>query len=86
MHPGWVDTSGVQRALPMFHLLMRPMLRDLTAGADTALWLAQTRPAQAQDAGIWFDRALRPHHVMTGTRGGDSVAELVDRLDRAVQQ
>ena len=44
MHPGWVETSGVADALPVFRLLMRPLLRDTADGADTAVWLVATRP------------------------------------------
>ena len=35
MHPGWVDTKGVQSCMPVFRTLTRPILRDLDAGADT---------------------------------------------------
>jgi dehydrogenase/reductase SDR family protein 12 len=80
MHPGWVDTPGVKRSLPTFHLLLGPVLRDPSGGADTALWLAQTRPQQARDTGIWFDRALRPEHAIAGTDKGDDTAALVQFL------
>ena len=81
MHPGWVDTEGVQRSLPRFRRALKPMLRDAASGADTALWLATRRPAQAETAGVWFDRALRPAHVFAHTREGDrAVQSLFDRL------
>ena len=44
MHPGWADTPGLQRSLPRFHRLTRPLLRDARQGADTIVWLA-TAPA-----------------------------------------
>ncbi|MCB1308976.1 MAG: SDR family NAD(P)-dependent oxidoreductase, partial [Leptospiraceae bacterium] len=43
MHPGWADTAGVQRSLPTFRMLTRPVLRTAEQGADTILWLAVRR-------------------------------------------
>lgn len=80
MHPGWVDTPGVEQSLPLFQLMMRPLLRNASAGADTALWLAQTRPAQPTAEGVWFDRKLRPEHAMASTRRGASKDQLVQFL------
>lgn len=82
MHPGWVDTPGVQTALPEFRRLVGPLLRTPAEGADTALWLAAERPGQDDDEGIWFDRSLRPAHKLWGTRSGDDPAELVAYLER----
>ena len=39
MHPGWADTPGVQRHLPRFRALTRPILRTSAEGADTVVWL-----------------------------------------------
>lgn len=86
MHPGWVDTPGVETSLPDFHRLLKPLLRNVAAGADTALWLAAERPAQSQPEGIWFDRALRPAHALPGTRGGDGVAVLLDYLHQRAEE
>lgn len=81
MHPGWVDTEGVRRSLPRFRRALKSILRDAASGADTALWLAASRPAQTEVNGIWFDRALRPAHVFAYTREGDRAAQaLVDQL------
>ena len=79
MHPGWVATPGVERSLPTFRRWLGPWLRDAAGGADTILWLAAERPRQDAE-GIWFDRRLRPAHVWHGSRGGDDVAVLLDRL------
>jgi dehydrogenase/reductase SDR family protein 12 len=68
MHPGWADTDGVKRSLPRFRKILRPILRDAAAGADTALWLAGTRPTQPEHELVWFDRAIRPAHVYDRTR------------------
>jgi NAD(P)-dependent dehydrogenase (short-subunit alcohol dehydrogenase family) len=35
MHPGWVDTPGLQAGLPRFRALWRPLLREPSEGADT---------------------------------------------------
>lgn len=83
MHPGWADTAGVQRSLPRFRQLFRPILRDARSGADTAVWLAATRPQQASHEAVWFDRKPRPLHVFARTRSGtETPATLVDFLVR----
>lgn len=86
MHPGWVDTPGVETAMPEFHAGLRALLRKPPAGADTAIWLADRRPAQARPEGIWFDRGLRPAHVLPGTRSGVKTSELVDYLEAQAKQ
>jgi len=59
MHPGWVDTPGVAESLPRFRLITRPLLRDVAAGADTAVWLVAARPDSAPGH-FWHDRVQRP--------------------------
>jgi len=82
MHPGWADTDGVKRSLPRFRKILRPILRNEASGADTALWLAGTRPPQPEEELVWFDRAVRPAHVYERTRvGGDAPQALVACLD-----
>jgi dehydrogenase/reductase SDR family protein 12 len=68
MHPGWADTDGVKRSLPRFRRILAPVLRDAESGADTALWLAATRPSQPEQELVWFDRKPRPAHVYARTR------------------
>ncbi len=81
MHPGWADTDGVKRSLPRFRKILRPILRDAASGADTALWLAGTRPAQPECELVWFDRAIRPAHVYERTRASkDTPQSLVAYL------
>lgn len=80
MHPGWADTAGVQRSLPGFRKLYRPILRDARSGADTALWLAQTRPSQPNTPVLWFDRKPRNIHAFAATRQGDSTESLLHTL------
>ena len=68
MHPGWADTPGLERSLPRFHRLARPLLRDARQGADTTVWLA-TAPAPDVPSGrFWHDRRPRPTHRLPGTR------------------
>jgi len=81
MHPGWVDTAGVQTALPAFRATLRRQLRTTEEGADTALWLGSTRPPIAVDGGIWLDRVLDPEHEFSMTRKTSaSAGQLCDFL------
>lgn len=75
LHPGWVDTPGVKRSLPRFRAALKRVLRDEAAGADTALWLAATKPAQPVGEHIWFDRKARAAHVAASTRVSRDTAE-----------
>ncbi len=59
MHPGWAATPGVAESLPTFQKITRPLLRDATDGADTAVWLVATRP-ESKPPHFWHDRAQRP--------------------------
>jgi dehydrogenase/reductase SDR family protein 12 len=81
MHPGWSDTAGVQRSLPRFRKILRPILRDERSGSDTAIWLAGTRPKQPEHELVWFDRKVRTAHVYERTRvTKDTPATLVAYL------
>ena len=65
-----------------FRALFKHVLRDADEGADTALWLAATRPWQRRDEAIWFDRAERDTHLSDDTRrGADSAEDLADYLE-----
>ena len=68
MHPGWVDTDGVKSSLPRFRRLLKSILRDEAAGADTVIWLAATRPPVPQGDHLWFDRKARTAHLFARTR------------------
>ncbi len=68
MHPGWVDTPGLQSSLPRFRGLTRPFLRTPGEGADTIVWLgAAPEPAQSS-GGFWHDRRERPTHRVPWTK------------------
>jgi len=69
-HPGWADTPGVAASLPAFRALTGPILRTAEEGADTALWLAATKPAPPTGR-FWHDRRPRPEHYLPLTRYGD---------------
>jgi len=72
MHPGWVDTPGVERSLPRFWRLLKSRLRTPAQGADTAVWLAAS-PAAAELAGRFvFDRAPALPHLLPWTREDDA--------------
>ena len=82
MHPGWVDTEGVRSSLPGFRRVLRRFLRNGEQGADTALWLAATRPEPSPEGGIWLDRHRDAEHAFALTRGGASAEGLVAFLRR----
>jgi NAD(P)-dependent dehydrogenase (short-subunit alcohol dehydrogenase family) len=80
MHPGWVATPGVSSSLPRFDKVMKPLLRDPGAGADTIVWLAGSRDAAEHSGALWHDRRLRPKHRVPWTREtAEERAELFDR-------
>jgi dehydrogenase/reductase SDR family member 12 len=68
MHPGWADTGGVQKSLPRFYKLTRPVLRTPAEGADTIVWLGASPEAAVSSGGFWHDRRRRPTHLLPGTR------------------
>lgn len=74
MHPGWADTPGVAASLPGFKKLTGPLLRTAEEGADTAIWLAATRPAPPTGR-FWHDRRARPQHYLLSTRFSDEARE-----------
>ncbi len=59
MHPGWADTPVVARALPRFHALLGPVLRDWEQGADTVVWLAASPRVAGETGKLFFDRRPR---------------------------
>jgi len=77
MHPGWADTPGVERSLPLFWKVTRSILRNAEAGADTIVWLAGCDRAHSQSGLFWFDRVARSTHLLPGTRVGP---EALDEL------
>ena len=74
MHPGWVDTPGVQTSLPDFYRVMGPWLRTPDQGADTMVWLAAADEPLASNGRFWLDRHRRWTNKLpwTRTRPGDA--------------
>jgi NAD(P)-dependent dehydrogenase (short-subunit alcohol dehydrogenase family) len=76
MHPGWVNTPGLQAGLPRFAAFWRPLLRTPAEGADTVVWLAGGGPASQARAlgvptpvsGFFHDRRRRRDHRFPVTR------------------
>ena len=68
MHPGWVDTPGLEKALPAFHRQLSRWLRTSAQGADTIVWLAASPDAGRASGQFWLDRKIRATHVFPGTR------------------
>jgi dehydrogenase/reductase SDR family member 12 len=66
MHPGWVDTKGVQNWMPVFRAITRPIIRDAEAGADTVVWLGAAPEPLQSTGGFWMDRRRRPTHYRLG--------------------
>lgn len=68
MHPGWVDTPGLQAGLPGFAKAVSPLLRTPEQGADTAVWLAWTPEVRAPGGAFWLDRRRRHTIALPWTR------------------
>ena len=68
MHPGWVDTPGLQSSLPSFHSATKRLLRTPRQGADTILWLGAAPEAARSSGDFWHDRRRRPIHRVPWTR------------------
>jgi dehydrogenase/reductase SDR family member 12 len=67
MHPGWVDTPGIEASLPRFHKLVGPALRTPEEGADTIVWLGAAAEPLRKPGRFWHDRRDRPTHRLPGT-------------------
>jgi dehydrogenase/reductase SDR family member 12 len=82
MHPGWVDTPGLERSLPAFYRQLRSWLRTPEQGADTIVWLAASPDAHRASGHFWLDRKIRTTHVFwhTADTPGDR-RELLRALD-----
>ncbi len=68
MHPGWVDTPGVETALPGFYRVTKRLLRTPDEGADTAVWLATSSEAGKVSGKFWLDREQHPTHLSERTK------------------
>jgi dehydrogenase/reductase SDR family protein 12 len=84
MHPGWVDTPGVEQSLPRFYRATRRWLRTTEQGADTAVWLSSAKALELQSGAFVFDRQSASRHILPGTRADelerDKLWDVVDDL------
>lgn len=64
MHPGWSDTPGVQKSLPLFRKLTRLVLRSHKEGADTIVWMAQSQQAALSTGKLFLDREPRSTYLL----------------------
>lgn len=76
LHPGWVDTPGLEEALPRFRRIVGPLLRSPAQGADTLVWLAADDGEPVTSNGrFWLDRRPRALHKIGRTRRSDTPGE-----------
>jgi NAD(P)-dependent dehydrogenase (short-subunit alcohol dehydrogenase family) len=68
MHPGWVDTPGLESSLPRFYSLTKRLLRTAREGADTIVWLGAAPEPGRSSGGFWHDRRERPTHRLPQTK------------------
>ena len=80
MHPGWASTGGVQRSLPIFYNLTKPLLRSAEEGADTVVWLAMCSRLGDQSGAFYFDRAAVATHKLPWTKETEQTREGLWRL------
>lgn len=74
MHPGWVDTPGVRRWMPVFRAATGPIMRDAEEGADTIVWLCGAPEAVETTGLFWHDRQSRPTTYRIGADADDEDA------------
>jgi dehydrogenase/reductase SDR family protein 12 len=72
MHPGWVDTPGVEASLPRFSKVFGPLLRTADQGADTLVWLTAAAEPGSTTGEFWLDRRQRQLHRLARTRTSDT--------------
>lgn len=86
MHPGWVDTPGVETALPRFHRIVGPLLRSPEEGADTIVWLAAAHEPAAHPGSFWLDRHRRVTHRFPVSGRSDDRAEAARLVDWCIER
>jgi dehydrogenase/reductase SDR family protein 12 len=73
MHPGWVDTPGVDAGIPLFGAVMAPILRTPEQGADTLVWLVSDDKPVRSTGAFWHDRRRRSMDKLGRTRVPEEV-------------
>ena len=64
MHPGWSDTPGVQKSLPLFRRITQLVLRSHKEGADTIVWMARSKQAALSSGKLFLDREPRSTYLL----------------------
>jgi dehydrogenase/reductase SDR family member 12 len=82
MHPGWVETPGVQNSLPKFWEFTKGRLRTPAEGADTVVWLAAAERPGRDTGQFWFDREQRSTTLLPGTGAAQAEREALWELCR----
>lgn len=77
MHPGWVDTPGLEVSLPRFRRATGRLLRTPEEGADTIVWLGAAEDPGRSSGGFWHDRRERPTHRVPWTKERPRERELL---------
>ncbi len=86
MHPGWVDTPGVDAGIPFFGKVMGPILRSPDEGADTLVWLAAADEPAETTGLFWHDRRPRNTVKLPNTKVDDDArAALVPWIEERIQ-
>ncbi len=86
LHPGWVDTPGVDESLPTFSKVAGPLLRTPDQGADTMIWLAADDGEPLRSTGsFWLDRRRRNPHRTNATRRTDTATVRAELWDWCVE-
>ena len=88
MHPGWVDTHGVQSSMPDFRARFQSSLRTLDEGADTIVWLSVQTREKLESGGFYLDRSPQSKHLLlSGTSYSEKDArDLMEKLDAMVSK
>ena len=68
MHPGWANTPGVEKSLPLFWKITKSHLRKSRQGADTIIWLAACPRIKGETGKFWFDRMAVSPNVFRWTQ------------------
>jgi len=86
LHPGWVDTPGVDDSLPTFSKVMGPLLRTPDQGADTMVWLAADGDEPLRTTGsFWLDRRRRDPHRTNASRRSDTAVRRAELWEWCVE-
>uniref|UniRef100_A0A453SBK4 Dehydrogenase/reductase SDR family member 12 n=4 Tax=Aegilops tauschii subsp. strangulata TaxID=200361 RepID=A0A453SBK4_AEGTS len=82
MHPGWADTPGVSKSLPVLSEKLSGNLRSNEEGADTVVWLGLQPKEKLVPGTFYFDRAEAQKHLkFAGTAAShEKIGSIVDSI------